>query len=216
MRQAFVITIQDNEESVRLAKRCIASGKLNGIDIEMWPAVTPRTKGFKDMVKKYKLDRKKFDSRYSRADNAMACFLSHATLWEHCISTRTETMIFEHDAILTSTLPRFVPYQFGVTFSKPSYGAYNTPTTFGVSALTQKPYFGGAHGYMINSKGAAMLVDDIPLKNQPTDIYLNLNNFEWLQEYYPWICHAQDDVTTIQKKDGCAAKHSDNVEIIDA
>ena len=52
----------------------------------------------------------------------------------------------------------------------------------------------------------------------PADVFINLNNFSWLQEYYPWVCMAVDSFTTIQKEDGILAKHNykDGYEIIDA
>ena len=48
--------------------------------------------------------------------------------------------------------------------------------------------------------------------------FINLNNFDWLQEYYPWACFAADTFTTIQKDDGCQAKHNykEGYDIIDA
>ena len=52
----------------------------------------------------------------------------------------------------------------------------------------------------------------------PADVFINLNNFSWLQEYYPWVCMAVDSFTTIQKEDGILAKHNykDGYEINDA
>ena len=44
----------------------------------------------------------------------------------------------------------------------------------------------------------------------PTDTFLNLDNFPWLQEYYPWIVEAKDNFTTIQNENGCQAKHNYN------
>ena len=35
----------------------------------------------------------------------------------------------------------------------------------------------------------------------------NKNNFPWLQEYYPWVAEANDNFSTIQKTEGCLAKH---------
>ena len=38
-------------------------------------------------------------------------------------------------------------------------------------------------------------------------LVLNKNNFPWLQEYYPWVAEANDNFSTIQKTEGCLAKH---------
>ena len=45
---------------------------------------------------------------------------------------------------------------------------------------------------------------------------LNKNNFPWLQECYPWPVEADDSFTTIQKTEGCLAKHNygESYEII--
>ena len=42
----------------------------------------------------------------------------------------------------------------------------------------------------------------------PTDVYLNLDNFSFLEELYPWTHEAQDYFTTIQNELGCQAKHN--------
>ena len=88
----------------------------------------------------------------------------------------------------------------------------------GVDGLVQKQYFGGAHGYMINPKGAKAFIKKAMIDAAPADVFINLNNFSWLQEYYPWVCMAVDSFTTIQRNDGCLAKHNykDGYEIIDA
>ena len=41
----------------------------------------------------------------------------------------------------------------------------------------------------------------------PTDVFLHLDNFSFLQEYYPWVVEAKDSFTTIQNEKGCRAKH---------
>ena len=66
--------------------------------------------------------------------------------------------------------------------------------------------------------GAQILVDNAPLYARPTDIYMNLTTFPWLQEYYPYVADARDSFTTIQVERGCTAKHNfrDEYEIIDA
>jgi hypothetical protein len=34
--------------------------------------------------------------------------------------------------------------------------------------------------------------------------------FPWLEEYYPWPVEVKDSFTTIQKTEGCLAKHGYN------
>jgi hypothetical protein len=49
-------------------------------------------------------------------------------------------------------------------------------------------------------------------------VYLNLDTFPWLQEWYPFVAEARDTFTTIQVEEGCLAKHNwkEGYEIIDA
>ena len=90
----------------------------------------------------------------------------------------------------------------------PSYGNAQTPNILGVNPLTSKPYFPGAHGYMITPAGAKMLISKAKTNAAPTDVFMSLSNFPTLQEYYPWAVEARDSFTTIQKQAGCLAKHS--------
>ena len=34
-----------------------------------------------------------------------------------------------------------------------------------------------------------------------------MNTFRWLEEFYPWPVESKDSFTTIQKTEGCLAKH---------
>jgi hypothetical protein len=63
-----------------------------------------------------------------------------------------------------------------------------------------------------------MLVQQARFEARPTDVFLNLNSFAFLQEFYPWPVEARDSFTTIQSEAGCRAKHNfdQNYEIINA
>jgi len=217
MTQAFVITIMDNEQSIAAAQRCIDSGKKHGLEIKNHKATTPEDNPHLLLHKKG-IQPAFFHEIYSRPDNCMAAFLSHHSLWEMSIKTNENIVIFEHDAIVTGRVPVDEPFKGVMTFSKPSYGKFNTPIRLGVDGLKQKPYFGGAHGYVVNPWGANQLVSKAKTMGRPTDVYMNIETFPWLQEYYPWVCEAVDSFTTIQKEAGCSAKHNYNetYRIIDA
>jgi len=204
--EAFVITIEGNEKSEKAARRCIKSGELYGFNIEKFKAVTPRDKPY-DMFAAHNLPPTYFEETYSRKLNCMAAFLSHFSLWERCITTGIKTFVFEHDAILTGEPPMLFNGKLA-TFSKPSYGEYVTPSAIGVGPLTQKPYFGGAHGYVFNREGAWAMVEQAQATARPTDIFLNRMYFPWIREIYPWTCEARDNFTTIQNEMGCVSKHN--------
>lgn len=211
----FVITIMDNEKSNEAADRCIKSGsQRGGIVIEKWPAITPRD-NLKELLQKDGINPASMAEVYSRTPNAVAAFMSHFSLWKESVERKTEITIFEHDAVCVNDIPTFIEYHGVISLGKPSYGKFNTPSTLGVNKLTSKPYFPGAHAYRIKPAAAQMLIDQARLEAKPTDVFLNLNTFPFLQELYPWRVEAHDTFTTIQNPTGCVAKHN-KVEVIEA
>lgn len=211
----FVITIMDNEKSVKAAERCITSAyKDGGLVVGKWTATTPRD-NLKQLLEKEKINPASMAEVYSRTPNAVAAFLSHFSLWKMCAESGFEMTIFEHDAVCVNNIPTNISYNGVISLGKPSYGKYQTPPLLGVNKLTSKPYFPGAHAYRIKPAAAQMLVDQARLEAKPTDVFLNIKTFPFLQEYYPWPVEAHDTFTTIQAPIGCVAKHN-KVEIIEA
>lgn len=205
--KSYVITIMDNPKSVKAAERCILTAKkYSNIDVQTFEAITPKDSPRKKF-EELKITTENFDEKYSKSINAMAAFLSHHTLWTMCVADNEDYIIFEHDAVVDSKIPT-IGYAGAITFSQPSYGKYNTPMFIGVGPLTQKQYFGGAHGYIVTPKGAKNIIETAKEHAAPTDVYLNTNLFPWLQESYPWSCRADDSFTTIQRETGCLAKHN--------
>jgi len=205
--KAYVITITDNERSVKSAKRCIKSAAMYGLEVNMWPATTPRDDPYKIFEVKGIPD-EKFEEKYSRKLNCMSAFLSHHSLWEESVLRNENIVIYEHDAFVTGMPPVNSNFQSVITFSKPSYGNFITPSTIGVNPLTQKRYFGGAHGYIVKPHGAKMLIEAAKKVAGPTDVFLNLEFFPSLEEFFPWTCEARDDFSTIQNEMGVQSKHN--------
>ena len=116
------------------------------------------------------------------------------------------TIIFEHDAVIVNEIPSSFNFNKVMTISKPSYGKFNIPSFLGSGPLVQKRYFGGAHGYVISPTGAKELLKKAETNAGPTDTFLNLDNFPFLQEHNPWLVVAKDTFTTIQNERGCRAK----------
>lgn len=204
--KAFVITIKGHKGSEQVADRCIKTAARNGIKVEKFYGVTPKDKPGR-IFEQEGLVSDYFAEKFSKAESAQAAFLSHYNLWKKCIDMNEPIIIFEHDAVVVAPLPS--PFYFNkvITFSKPSYGFHRTPVIIGTGALAQKQYFGGAHGYAVKPQGAIELVESAVTNAGPTDVFLCLDNFPWLQEYYPWICEARDTFSTIQRTQGCVAKH---------
>ena len=204
----YVITIIENADSVRAADRCIATGKKHGCDIEKHSAYSPQNCNVIEELKKHKLSSKGFEEKYSRLENCIAGFLSHHSLWLKCIELNQPICIFEHDAVLVGGIPAVTTFDI-LSFGKPSYGKFNTPTFIGQGPLTSKPYFPGAHAYRITPNGAKQLVDEALKTAGPTDVYIHSSKFN-LGEFYPWPAEANDSFTTIQRTEGCLAKHNYN------
>jgi GR25 family glycosyltransferase involved in LPS biosynthesis len=214
----FVITIMDNFLSQKVADRCIASAKKYGIEVNKWPAVTPRDPNFTSLVKDKKLVERNFESGHSKKENALACFLSHLSLWEYCVKEKTDICILEHDAVFVDRVPTLLGFNKVITLGQPSYGVYNTPTQLGTQPLTQKEYFKGAHAYAMRPTGAKELLSKVSDYSRPTDVYLNVINFDFLEEYYPWPVKVDDNFSTIQHTQGCIAKHNyqKGIELVEA
>jgi GR25 family glycosyltransferase involved in LPS biosynthesis len=204
----FVITIEDNIKSNEAADKCIESGKRFGLHIEKFNAITPKT--VKQVLLDQRINSSLFDnSKFSREDNARAAFCSHFSLWKYSADTNQEVTIFEHDAIIVDPIP-FLNYNGCISLGKPSYGRFRTPTTLGVNSLVSKDYFPGAHAYRVKPRASEILIDFARLQAAPTDIFLNIKSFPFLQEYYPWPVEVRETFTTIQKTEGCRAKHGYN------
>lgn len=213
--RSYVITIMDNQKSVDSAERCIHSGKTTGgCEVEKWPATTPRN-DLLAIMKTEGIESKGLIEKYSRPNNASAAFLSHFSLWKHCIDINEEITILEHDAVFTNVVNTFIPHKGCLSLGHPSYGLFNKPEKFGVNPLTSKIYFPGAHAYRVKPNAAKILIDQAKLYARPTDVFLNVETFPFLEEYYPWPVEARDSFTTIQNELGCRAKHN-KVEIINA
>ena len=213
-----VITIEKNPQSVASAQRCIDSAAKYGIEVKMVAAFTPENNP-REHFSNQRLPLKHFEKdaqQYSRIENVLSAFLSHFNLWRYAASLKEETCILEHDAYFYDGIPDNLSYKGILTIGKPSYGRFKTPSTFGVGPLVHKRYFGGAHAYCVTPSGANQLLEKAKTEAGPTDIFMNVNNFPNLEEYYPWPVEARDSFSTIQKKEGCLAKHgyNDSYELI--
>lgn len=207
--KAYVITIMDNPDSVKAAERCIKSAAKYGIQVEKFPAITPKSNPL-ELAEKKGIPIKGFEEKYSRFDNCVSAFLSHFSLWEKCLEDKENYMILEHDAYFVDSVNVFMAYDRAINLGKPSYGKARQPMRLGVNPLTSKQYFPGAHAYMIKPAGANAFIQRAYVDAGPTDVFLHSGRFPWLEEYYPWPVEARDTFTTIQKTEGCLAKHNYN------
>ena len=203
--KAFVIYI-DVPESIQVAEKCVASGKKYGVDVELYKGYTPNDRPLK-MAEELNIPLKNFTEKYSRFENCLSAFLSHRSLWELSMNNNEEVLILEHDAIFIDEIPKDVPYKGVLSFGAPSYGKFTTPPTLGINKLVSKEYLPGAHAYMVHPRVVPKLLRACETIAGPTDLFLSNDNFNFIEEYYPWKVIARDDFSTIQNERGCVAKH---------
>lgn len=206
--KALVITMIDEPESVRVAERCIESGKKFGVNVEMKPAITPKDNPVKILNEDLGIDSSVFPTEYSRLEPVVSCFLSHYFIWAEA---KEETLVLEHDAVFYDKINE-IEYNDFVSIGKPSFGRYNKMNQKGTYPLFSKVggYLPGAHAYMFKPHFVQDLLYQASRQPAPTDVFLNSRNFPTMQECWPHPVHCEDSFTFIQKEKGCAAKHNYN------
>lgn len=210
--KSFVICIDEIEQSVQAAERCIKSGASRGVEVNKFKAVTPNS-DYLNMLEEEKIPVDKFieDSRkYSRYDRVICAFLSHYSLWKLCSNQKENFLILEHDAYFDNVISTNVKYHTEdvVSIGAPSYGKFNTPNILGIGPLVSKSYFPGAHAYIISPKGAKKAIEKAKTDAGPTDVFFGYHNFDNLKEFYPWPISVKESFSTIQRESGCLAKHA--------
>lgn len=189
------------------AERCSESLTKYGVAHEFVPAVVPGDSLLEDAMKD-----KKFmqgfsgDQRWSRTNRCVAAHLSHRRVWGDIAQSNSPGLVLEHDAILMSEIPD-VEWGMVTNVGKPSFGRFQTSKRSGIQPLFTKRYFPGAHGYIVSPDGARMLLKSG--EGGPTDTFLSLQRFPWLQEYNPHFVDVVDTFSSIQKEAGTRAKHAD-------
>jgi len=208
-----VITILSLPQSMEASARCLASAAAHGLEARIFPAFTPvddpvaifRDKGWPTA--------KFTHNRYSRPLPCMACFASHAELWRICVSANRPLIVCEHDAVWVRPLPSSIhDGAWIVNLGKPSFGKWKQPPC-GIGPLVSGPHFKGAHAYLIRPQGARELLRLAQTEAEPVDVFLSAKRFPLLRECFPYPAECRATFSTVQRAEGCAAKH-DKVEII--
>lgn len=209
MTIARVITIQDNQRSRQTAMRCIKTGAKFNVEVINWKATTPKDDPEK-IAESKGIPIEGFQEVYSRFERCLSAFLSHHSLWEHCVAINEDILILEHDAVFVAP-PPIISYNNGlVNLGKPSYGKHVQAPILGLGSLISKQYLPGAHAYIVSPIAAKKMIKRAKIDAGPTDVWIHNERFDFIQEYYPWCCEAKDNFSTIQVQRGCVAKHGWN------
>lgn len=193
-------------QSVEVAERCKESCEKYDIEAYLFPAI------WRDEVDQYlsllPLKVGKIKENYSNKNAVIANFLTNYEMWMYSLLLDETLLILEHDSVLTGPIPD-IEWPPITNVGKPSFGAYGTKDKEGLYKPFSKPgYFPGAHGYIITPKGAQKLLDSAREHGiVELDLFFNPSRLP-LKEYWPWFVEAHDSFSTIQKEEGCKAKHN--------
>jgi len=199
----YVITIETNSESIKASERCISSANQFGLDTEIFNAYTPRHDPLK-ILEGNGINTKGFHrpSHNSYIDAAAGCFLSHFTLWKKCIEINKLIIIFEHDAIIINEIPFNILDGIGfdklINLGEPAHGSIKTPKFIGVGLLQSSNKLYGSHAYAVKPAGALELINKAKTHANPVDLFLNIFDFPFLEELYPWPVITELKFSTIQ------------------
>ena len=217
--KARVITLIDDEYSVRAAERCVDSAN---IPVEVFMAVT--RDDAPDLMKDLELDwtwgtgyRGMIHKPYGGDHwSRVACFLSHYMLWTQCAKLDEELLILEHDAVF---IRDFEPFEYdsicmindprGATpkgewwageMIKRGEGTWPKTEVFS----NERPDgLAGGSAYLIKPHAAKLLLRIVDMVGAwPNDAIICRQLISGLQERYPFVTVVRDSQSTI-RRDRC-------------
>lgn len=204
--KAYIVTLENIPDSVRVARDCAVSCMNFGIEPESRPGVW-RNDAQRQMEVEG-LKKGTFDETWSNTDAAMGNFVAQYRIWKE-IERGEGALILEHDAVVVAPIPDLTGHGDIITLGKPSFGKLRKPLNPGFYPLfSSGDKIPGAHGYYLTPAGASALVSMAKRKGAiPVDKFICPQRFH-ITEYYPWPIEAHDSFTTIQKVKGCLSKHN--------
>lgn len=199
--KAFVITVMHHEKSLESANKCIESCRKFGLDVNLYPAFTPKDNPLKiiDTI----TGKKCFGGRLQREprpDCVAATFASQLSLWSRCVHSDEDFLILEHDARMIAPIPE-VEYDGCMTLGKPSWGEPPEETDTGVLPIVQHTH--GNHAILMSPHGAKRIMEYFENKETPTldpaDLFLGEARFDFIQKHVPYSFEVEDTFTLIQE-----------------
>ncbi len=145
-------------------------------------------------------------------DTKISCSMSHYLLWKKCVGLNVPILILEHDAVFIRKFPEF-DFQGICQINDPKGGGKNgsklshlmtTRGTVGVQPSTPNTTdkmipdgLAGNSAYVIKPFAAQELINKFhELGVWPNDATMCIQLFPYLEEYYPFITKAEQEIST--------------------
>jgi glycosyl transferase family 25 len=202
--QSFVITLINNTASVAFSQNTISSAKKYSIDCEIWPAIDGSTISIDCLREDYGISTILKKSMVQRP-GVLGCFLSHYSLWQHCIKINEPIIILEHDTEIIRNIPTNIVDYFDDVLKLDAYKVTDINYHNLVeNSLTETPnyitlnvdgtskagdYSLGAYGYIVKPSGAKKLINFSKTNGiLPTDLHIASNVVNIKETTVSFVC----------------------------
>ena len=202
--KAIVIRLRGIEQSENLAQACIDSGKNHGLIIYPFDGVYGEDQ-IAEKHKEFGIHPWREKMKKGRL-GVKGCFLSHYSIWLHCVETDRPIMVFEHDAFVLRPMPNDVEQKFKEflmldPYNKNSkhYGSLHQDQSMDAQITEyfnensqkkysiQDQYVMGTQAYIIKPAAASKLIASVKkLGYYPADMQCNKGIIN-IQTMYPSI-----------------------------
>jgi hypothetical protein len=218
IESAYIITLKGDQTSEKLSSRCAESCKEAKQPYKIWDAfngrgdeiVTPEHMQGKPWLKWIKV----MDHHLSRGE--IACFLSHVSLWAHCIELDKPIIILEHDAVVRANFPMHMAYNNIIylgSAEQAKMGWQVHPIPMHASLNKNYLFIGRAHSYSIDPQIAKRLMAKVIGSGimETLDIFIRADEFGIVQ--MGLFAYNEDSETTIDtRKPDVSLKDVSDVE----
>jgi hypothetical protein len=205
VESAYIITLKNDATSEKLSARCAESCSKVKQPYKVWEGfngrgeqiVTPEHLQNKDWLKWVKV----MDHHLSRGE--IACFLSHVSLWAHCITLDKPIIVLEHDAVMVTPFPFHMAYNNIIylgSVEQAKMGWAVQPIPMHASLNKNYLFIGRAHSYCIDPQIAKRLMAKVIGSGimETLDIFIRADEFGIVQ--LGLFAYNEDSETTIDTR----------------
>jgi GR25 family glycosyltransferase involved in LPS biosynthesis len=188
--KSFIIRLDENEHSCRIAEECFLQATKFGLHPKYFKAIHGKDAEFHYN----ETGIKKLGKFKKNKPGVIGCFFSHYYLWKKCIETNEPILILEHDGYLIRSIDGEILNQFNDVLKLDRLDPYSKnydqelekekelPLTVErynnnftkVAKYGLQDYFKGAYSYIIKPAAAIKLIKFIAINgHRPADQQLN-------------------------------------------